>query len=117
MFVNWGKCTGGHWCNLLRLNLNDNYFDNISGVYIIWHGGNSPKTVKVGQGDIKDRLLKHSADPEILQYKNLTLYVSWATLSSNYMDGVEKYLGESLKPLVGSIFPDVNPISVNFPWS
>ena len=30
--------------------------------------------------------------------------------------GVEKYLGESLKPVVGNRLPDVHPIRVNLPW-
>ncbi len=114
--VEWIKCTGNIWCNLLNLNLNNTYFNNLEGVYIIWHEGRNPAIVRVGQGIIKDRLEVHRNDPEILAYQQHTLYATWAEVPENYRDSVEAYLGERLNPNVGSNFPDVAPISVNLPW-
>jgi len=38
MILNWIKCGGDQWCDFFNLNLNHSHFDNIEGVYIIWHG-------------------------------------------------------------------------------
>jgi len=88
----------------------------MEGVYIIWHGGQDPATVRVGQGFISDRIKAHREDPDILAYKEYTLFVTWARVEKNYRDGIERYLTETLNPKVGSHFPDVYPIEVNPPW-
>ena len=38
MEVNWIKYQSGDWCNLETLDLNQEHFDNLSGVYVIWKG-------------------------------------------------------------------------------
>ena len=116
MNVGWIKCEGGHWCNLLALNLNHEHFDNMEGVYIVWHSGQNPATVRVGQGFIKDRLSAHCNDPEILKYKQDGIYVTWARVAASQRDGVEKFVAEALNPKIGDRFPDVSPIEVNLPW-
>lgn len=88
----------------------------MEGVYIVWHGGQNPATVRVGQGFIKDRLGAHRQDRETLAFQEHNLYVTWASVAADYRDGVERYLAETLKPKVGSRFPEVNPIKVNLPW-
>jgi len=113
MLVNWGKCEGGGWCSFKGVDLSSNYFNNLSGVYIIWQG--KGRVIRVGQGDIRDRLTKHREDSEINVYNNL--FVTWAEVGNNFVDGVERYLGNVLSPKVGSIFPDTIPIKVNLPWS
>lgn len=113
--LNWGKYDNGEWCGLINLNLNNPFFENLEGVYVIWHGGLQPRWVRVGQGNIRDRLGKHREDNDILAYKGHGLYVTWAPVNANIRDGIERYLGESLNPLVGSRFPDVLPIPVNIP--
>jgi hypothetical protein len=113
--VKWVTCgDDGHWCDLKRLNL-----DNIEtkGVYIIWHEGNPGRVVRLGQGDIADRLGDHRRDNEILTYDKFgTLRVTWATVSAAQRDGVERYLADQWPPLVGDAFPDAEPIAVNSPW-
>jgi len=116
MQITWQKC-GDHWCSLENLNLDK--MSDTSGVYIIWHEGNPSKVVRVGQGSpIKDRLSAHRNDDEILAYnKKGTLRVTWAAVPLNQRDGVERYLADKWKPLVGEAFPDADPIVVNSPWS
>ena len=114
--VVWNKCQGDVWCNFLKVNLGDEHFNKMEGVYIIWHAGQNPATVCVGQGVIRDRLAEHRQDLEILAYEQYTLYATWARVVENQRDGVERYLAEKLKPKVGSRFPDVDPIEVNLPW-
>lgn len=116
MTVNWNQCKGDKWCNLEAVNLAHSHFDGMVGVYVIWHGGTSPKTVRVGQGEIRDRLECHRTDAEILHYEAQGLFVTWARVSTDSCDGVECFLGEELKPLVGDRFPDCPKIRVNLPW-
>lgn len=116
MNVNWIKCENNTWCELNTVNLNHDHFEGLRGVYIIWHGGTNPQTVRVGQGFIRGRLASHRNDPQVQAYAYLTLYVTWASVPEAYLDGVEAYLAQSLRPLVGELFPNVLPITVNLPW-
>jgi hypothetical protein len=89
-----------------------------TGVYIIWHEGNPGRVVRIGQGKIADRLAAHRKDKTVLNYKkNGTLRVTWATVPSNQIDGIEKYLADTWPPLIGDAFPDVAPLAVNSPFA
>ena len=116
MIVNWTKCgNGGNWCPLETLNLDT--VGDVSGVYIIWHEGNPARVVRVGQGNIKDRLCAHRKDKAIVAYRaSGILRVTWAYVAWGQMDGVERHLANYWHPLVGDAFPDVLPIAVNSPW-
>jgi hypothetical protein len=113
--LNWIKCDGNQWCNLLTLNLDHSHFEGLLGVYIIWHGGQNPATVYVGQGVIADRLRAHRADPRILQYGQLGLFVTWAKVDYS-RDGIERFLANQLRPKEGPNHPEAAPVSVNLPW-
>jgi hypothetical protein len=84
------------------------------GVYVIWHEGNPSRVVRVGHGEIRERLHYHQEDPEVLAYS--TLRVTWAAVQSDQMEGVECYLVEHWKPLVEDRPPKVVPIAVNSPF-
>jgi len=114
--LNWIKCSDGNWCDLFVVDLNHEHFRNLEGVYIVWHGGHNPWTVKVGQGNIKDRLAKHRIDKDILVYRSYNLWVTWAKVDLKYRDGIEAYLANTLSPKVGERFPNRFPIIVNLPW-
>jgi hypothetical protein len=117
MIVTWKKCgDDDHWCSLENLDLDS--CGDVAGVYIIWHEGNPGRIVRVGQGNpIKERLGVHRNDDEVLAYANRgKLRVTWAYVSSNQRDGVERYLADRWKPLVGDVYPDSLPIAVNSPW-
>ncbi len=116
MNVNWNKCQGNAWCPLKTVNLDNSHFVDIEGVYIIWHGGQKPKTVRIGQGVIRDRLRAHRDDSEIQAYSQHGLFVTWANVDARNRDGVEAYLANTLAPLVGERFPDVTTVAVNLPW-
>jgi len=88
-----------------------------AGVYIIWHEGQPGRVVKVGQGDIQERLGVHRQDQEICSYREAgILRVTWAIVPAAQRDGVERYLGDYWTPLVGDRFPDAAPIAVNQPF-
>ncbi len=57
--LTWNHCKGDVWCGPFGVNLTHSHFDGLEGVYIIWHGGQNPTTVRVGQGIIRDRLDQH----------------------------------------------------------
>lgn len=116
MNIQWNKCENDQWCPLNTVNLQHSHFDNMEGVYIIWHGGENPATVRVGQGIIRDRLAAHRNDPDIQKYSNLSLYATWASVTITYRDGVEAFLIQKLNPKVGERFPNRIPIEVNLPW-
>ena len=113
--VHWIKCSDGHWCNLLRLDL-----DTVkeSGVYIIWASGGP--VVYVGRGDIEDRLRSHRLDPTVLHYTGPTrqtaLLVTWASVPFDSQRGVERYLANILRPRIGERHPSAVPIQVALPW-
>jgi len=111
----WVKSTKGEWLSLDRVNLDP---VKTTGVYIIWHGGNNPQVVRIGQGDIASRLNEHRRNHQIKQYLNSgPLMVTWATVNNALaLDGIERYLAELYSPVVGDRFPAVHKIAVNTPF-
>jgi hypothetical protein len=109
--IQWIKSQTNTWLELETFNLES---ANGAGVYVIWHDGQPAKAVKVGQGNIRDRLAAHRNDNAILRYRSHgTLRVTWAIVPAAQHDGVERYLGDYYRPLVGDRFPDAVPIPVN----
>jgi hypothetical protein len=88
----------------------------MEGVYIIWHGGERPSAVRIGQGVIRERLRAHRDDPEIQAFKSLTLYVTWASVPETYRDGIETFLAQKLQPKMGARYPAARLIEVNLPF-
>ena len=113
--VSWIKSTTNNW---LPLGFDLNSCRTPLGVYVIWHGGPTPWTVRVGQGDIAARLAAHRADRLITTHATKGgLMVTWAAVEARYLDGAERYLADQLQPLVGDRHPNVVPIPVNLPWA
>lgn len=111
--LNWIKNTFNEWLDPRNTN-----WDSISGygVYVVWSPGTllgGPTYLKVGQGDIKDRMQAHMRDFRITRYPQLRF--TFAFVHPSRVDGVEKYLGGVLRPLVAERFPDTFPVAVNLP--
>jgi hypothetical protein len=100
------------WYSLLTTNFSS---VKVFGVYVIWQSSDPRRVVKVGQGTVGERLTQHQNDRAILQYANPGLSVTWVALSVTAANGVERFLGDHYKPLVGDRFPDVLPVAVNLP--
>ena len=84
---------------------------------MIWHGGDEPKVIRVGQGDIAMRVAGLRKDTQVLSFKEQgELYVTWAAVSASKRDGVMSYLIENWKPLISKASPMVFPITVNSPF-
>ncbi len=114
--LSWNKCVGyNHWCDFELVSLT-----NVTAkcVYIILHEGNPGRVVLIGQVDIAFRLGEHRNDRQIAAYmRKGKLRVTWAAVSAAQRDGVEAHLLDQWPPLVGDVFPDVEPIAVNSPWA
>ena len=99
MNVEWIKCKEDQWCGLDTVNLQDSHFDGLEGVYIIWHGGSKPATVRVGQGVLRDMLAAHRNDDDIQAHAHMELFTTWASVNAQYRDGVEAYIAVILNKL------------------
>jgi hypothetical protein len=114
--LTWIKSTQNEWLLFETFNLAS--VTKTTGVYVIWHGGQTPRVVRVGQGDIADRIAAHRGDQQILAYRSYGgLGITWAAVPAYALDGVERYLADQLKPLVGDRFPNVVPVPANLPWA
>ena len=115
--LTWNRCEGNKWCPFLTVNLNHVHFRGMTGIYIVWHGGQNPRTVYVGQGNIAERIAVHRSDPSFLQYSSLGLFVTWASVPGQAArDGIERYLADQLRPMIGEAYPNVPPVGANLPW-
>ena len=113
--LDWVTC-GDQWCLLEDVDLSD---VNAFGVYVIWCG---EKIVRVGIGDIKERLSAHRSDGTTTRHKSphAPMSVTWATsddLSWADLEGIARFLADHLDPAEGGDIPERPPIPVNFPWS
>ena len=74
-----------------------------NGVYIIWYFDehNTARTVKVGKGNLWERLEDDRRSPEVENYVHRDLHVTWALLPVGYIDSVAASLIEKLQPFVG----------------
>lgn len=117
MSVRWIKCTGDVWCKLETVNLDHQHFNDLGGVYIVWHGGPKPATVRVGAGVIRDCLLAERRNTRTQHFAEFGLYVTWASVDEVTRSAVRSYLTQRLTPLVPDEGAGVaDPRSVNLPW-
>jgi hypothetical protein len=111
--LQWAVADGNQWYTLEGYN-----FSRITakGVYAIWHEGQPGRYVRVGQGIIGEQLTALKHDAAILSYRrNGILRVTWAVVQGSYLQPVERYLTQTLQPLVSHRLLDIDPIRVNLP--
>lgn len=114
--LEWFRCFGDRWCGLYEIDLDHSHFDGRTGVYVIWYGDRKPTVLRVRQGNLRDCLNKDRKNHVLSAYRHYGLYVTWAKVMEYDCEGVERYLGEVLKPVIGNRLPDVHPVRVNLPW-
>ena len=111
----WVKSLNDKWLVLSELD-----FERIhtTGVYILWHGGESPAVVRVGSGDIGTRLRDHYNNMLIRRYETRgQLMVTWAAVESlSLRDGIENYLIELCRPLVSDYRSESALVPVRSPF-
>lgn len=103
------------WFDFLRLNLDAPYFLGKRGIYVIWYTSPSiAKVVRVGSGNISERLKEHRSNPEITKFSNSgQLKVTWIVVNESDVPGIEKFLSRVYSPLIGDRFSDEPEIQVN----
>jgi len=118
MELKWVKCQGELWCPMGTVNLDHAHFNLMTGVYVIWHAGSTPATVYVNNGFIRDCLRADRLDANIQGFASLGLFVTWASVSPQWQNGVALYLINSLKPKLTRTKPrpPAPAIQVNHPW-
>lgn len=114
MNVFWCKCMLQSRCRLKIINLYNEHFDNLAGVYVIWYGDDMSNVVSVGKGTIRDKLIEMQMDKEVQEY-GPDLYVTWAAIPRASLEGVEAFLSSELTSLVHHNIACLETISVNLP--
>ena len=116
--VDWIKRRDGdgqQWCDLYRVPVTHEHFNDVAGVYVIWHNGRNP-VLRVGQGYIRTELSTLKLDPRIRSIAaDSPVFASWAQVQRALRDGVERYLIDMLGPQIVTDFPKAEPIEVNLP--
>lgn len=117
--VEWFKCKSVGWCDLFKVNLENELVKETEGIYICWTGtgiDDSLTVMKVGQGYIYDIIIDLRNDLEIEAFRNKGVFITWARVPSYRLNGIEKYLNETLKPLFKSEKISAWSVKVNIPW-
>jgi len=114
MIIEWGKCILQSRCRLNLINLNNEYFDDLIGVYVIWSGSDEKDIVCVGQGKIRDKLIEMQIDRKVQSY-GPDLFVTWAAVPRVSLEGVEAFLRDELNPIIHQNITCSNFINVNLP--
>lgn len=114
MEKSWGTCgDDGAWCGFLTLDIDDAFFDNKEGVYIIWK--RRGPIFKIGRGNIKNGITECRRHSDFAAASDLM--VTWVVLPGDQINGVANYLEQRLKPQLKSDTTTDAPIEVNLPWS
>jgi hypothetical protein len=96
-----------------------------AGIYLIYRpamGGLvslSPVVIRVGQGQIGERLLAHQKEAAIIAQSLLAprLKVAWAVVAPELIDSAERFLADRYRPLVGGAVPHAEAIAVTLPFA
>ena len=114
--LKWMKTYDGKWVNLEQLDLRH---VNMQGVYMIWHGGENPRIVRIGQGNIAERLRSHLTNLQIMRFKDYgPLMVTWAQVDNPQIcEGIQRYLAEQFKPAIKERMPELPAIAAASPFS
>ena len=116
----WGDPAGDVWRPL------GTDFSDVGGTGVYLVRQTAGPTVILGQGVIGDRLSVLQRDARVLSYDSpgTPLQATWAIIQgltqtkmlyATQLDGIERYLAETLKPLIERSYPDVAPIPVPLP--
>lgn len=112
--VEWCKCMLGSKCRLDLLNLTNEYFSSLVGIFIIWSESDKRKTIYIGRGIIRNRLKEMKSDAAVQRY-GPNLFVTWAEVATINLDGVEAFLYNKLDPAIKDNMICLDFIEINLP--
>jgi hypothetical protein len=88
-----------------------------SGVFVVWHGGLRPRVIRVGCGDVAQRLAAFRDDSKMMAYGHFgPLQVAWADVPEARARGVAKFLASRLRPMHADPLAAVTAIPVTLPF-
>jgi len=95
------------------------------GIYLIYRpamGGLvslAPVVIRVGQGQIGERLAAHQKEAAIIAHSLLAprLKVAWAVVGPELIDSAERFLADRYRPLVAGAVPHAEPVAVTLPFA
>jgi len=111
--LHWARAHGGAWCDLEQVDLGK---DDTNGVFVVWHGGRQPRTLRVGYGRLGERISALQRDASILRYRQAgPLHVTWAAVPSDMTDGIMRFLAGRLMPVYEDRVRTTPAIPANLP--
>ncbi|MEK7233305.1 MAG: type IV pilus twitching motility protein PilT [Elusimicrobiota bacterium] len=113
--VAWTRCRDNEWGNLFAVDLGHAHFNDMSGVYVIWRGGEHPAYLSVGFGNIRDTLGRARKDPAILVGNDRNVYVTWANVDPSLREGVAAFLSKTLLDKSNTVFAQMAAVEINLP--
>lgn len=120
MKLEWFKCKEVGWCDLMKVDIENDYVKESIGVYLCWTGSemdNSSKILKVGQGYILDVIAELRTNAAILAFETKGIYFTWARCPTYHLDRVEVFLTKHYNPIiVNENLPKSRPKKVKLPW-
>jgi len=98
--IQWAKTKTGKFRRLPFLDLNRERLDNLSGVYVVWHGGTKPGWVYVGMtDDLHMDLLDIKENKDVIAYDvRGGLFVTWQVFPKSQRAGIFAFLSKVLQP-------------------
>lgn len=90
--------------------------DGVYVIYVIEH--QTPQVIYVGQGVVADRLAVHRTN-QTIRATNVrsTVYVTFASVPTVTRNGVERFLADRLRPMLGDAHPTALPVAVSLPFA
>ena len=120
MILEWFKCKEIGWCELTKVDIENEYIKESIGVYVCWTGSeldNSSKIIKVGKGFIYDEILELRNEELVLSYLDKGVYFTWARCHTYQLDAIEVFLTNHFKPMIKN--PNLSKTKakkVSLPW-
>lgn len=120
MTLDWFKCKEVGWCDLLKVDTENDYVKESIGVYVCWTGSemdNTSKILRVGQGYIYDIIFELRKEPAILAFESKGIYFTWARCPTYHLNRVEVFLNNHFNPVIKNTdLSKSRPKKVNLPW-
>ena len=117
--VSWARPLRGGWYSFKWANLR--LLCMAEGIYILWYPETDTRPFQVmyvGQGIIRNRVDHHRGNHSRILHKVVArhLRLTWTVVPSIAdRNAIERYLAETLRPVVGEAWPGVLPLRVNLP--